>query len=416
MKNTLISILTLFLCTFSSGAIERKDSVEFFFPQSVSHLDTSFKSNGKGLDKIREILSDSSSSFVAVKSLLITGAASPEGSIDFNRKLSDKRAQEIREYLINHNIVTPLDITTEFVGRDWKTLSEYTGADSRVPHKEEVMNLLTAILHNDSILGFESKEAKNLERLKALDQGNTYSYLYNNIFPLLRRSKVILDYYILPVADTALDSPDVTTQIEGIPEFLYPEVNNANTESAKNYYMDLKTNLLYDAAALPTLGIEFYLGKNFSIGANWTYGWWDRNSSHRYWRAYGGDVSVRWWFGSQAQNHPLSGHHIGIFGGITTFDFEFGGEGRMGGLPGRTLWDRCMRFAGVEYGYSLPVARRFNIDFSLGIGYLGGKYIKYVPKGNGYLWQSTNKLTWIGPVKAEISLVWLIGKGNVNKK
>ena len=69
---------------------------------------------------------------------------------------------------------------------------------------------------------------------------------------------------------------------------------------------------------------------------------------------------------------------------------------------------------GVEYGYSLPIAKRLNIDFTLGIGYLGGKYIKYIAADNKYLWQSTHKVNWFGPTKAEISLTWLIGHGNYN--
>ena len=38
----------------------------------------------------------------------------------------------------------------------------------------------------------------------------------------------------------------------------------------------------------------------------------------------------------------------------------------MGGEPGGTLWDKGNYAVGVEYGYSLPVARRLNIDFTIG--------------------------------------------------
>lgn len=178
--------------------------------------------------------------------------------------------------------------------------------------------------------------------------------------------------------------------------------------------MALKTNMLYDIAALPSIGAEFYLGKNWSAGANWTYGWWDKNRTHRYWRAYGGDVTVRWWFGSKAHEKPLTGHHLGVYGGILTYDFEWGGTGYMGGKPHGTLWDKCMAVGGVEYGYSLPVGRRINIDFTIGIGYMGGEYYKYIPQDGRYVWQSTHRLSWFGPTKAEVSLVWLIGRGNYN--
>ena len=71
--------------------------------------------------------------------------------------------------------------------------------------------------------------------------------------------------------------------------------------------------------------------------------------------------------------------------------------------------------AGVEYGYSLPVAYRLNIDFSIAVGYWGGTHDEYKPVDNCYVWQSTKEQHWFGPTKAEVSLVWLIGRGNFNE-
>lgn len=412
MKNTIFAIIAILLCFLSTRAEERHDSLEFLFPQSISQLDTNFKTNGKELEKIRRILSDTIGSHIEIKNLSIIGAASPEGSIPYNQALSDRRALEIANFLESSDLISAEAVTTQFVGRDWITLREMTQADVNIPYRHEVIQLLDEIIANDSVSGSESPDFHNLENLKSLHGGVPYAYLYKNIFPSIRRSRVNIDYFVLPLTDFNIGGPTTLAHLPILPSLIVIPQNERKEE--KNFYMDLKTNLLYDAAALPTIGIDFYLGKNLSVGANWTYGWWDRNSSHRYWRAYGGDINLRWWFGKAAHEKPLTGHHIGIFGGITTYDFEFGGSGRMGGLPGHTLWDRCMRMAGVEYGYSLPIARRLNLDFTLGVGYLGGKYIKYIPKGNGYLWQSTNKLTWFGPIKAEISLVWLIGSGNYN--
>ena len=41
-----------------------------------------------------------------------------------------------------------------------------------------------------------------------------------------------------------------------------------------------------------------------------------------------------------------------------------------------------------EYGYSLPIARRLNIDFTIGAGYWGGIYHEYKPEADYYVWQS----------------------------
>lgn len=175
----------------------------------------------------------------------------------------------------------------------------------------------------------------------------------------------------------------------------------------KPWYAGVKTNMLYDALLVPNGGLEIYLGKNWSIDAYWMYAWWKSDRVHNYWRTYGGDVELRKWLGSAAKRKPLTGHHIGAYAQIVTYDFELGGRGY--------LADRWSYAAGMSYGYSLPVAKRLNIDFSIGLGYMGGEYKEYLPQDGHYVWQSTKRRHWIGPTKAEISLVWLIGRGNTNK-
>ena len=33
--------------------------------------------------------------------------------------------------------------------------------------------------------------------------------------------------------------------------------------------------MLYDALLIPNIGVEMYLGKRWSVAANWMYGWWN---------------------------------------------------------------------------------------------------------------------------------------------
>ena len=286
-------------------------------------------------------------------------------------------------------------------------------ADTIIPHKSEVLNILDRYLDADT--PDNTLSDLTLRRLKSLDGGSSYRYLLHNIFPALREATVTINFQpqLLPIespegeVSLILPPTDITYQL--------PAISSA-TPVKRPFYMSLRTNMLYDLLALPTIGAEFYVGRNISVGAEWTYGWWKTDRKHRYWRAYGGNLIVRRWFGRKAEEKPLTGHHIGLYAGIFTYDFEFGGTGYMGGRPGATLWDRSMKTAGIEYGYSLPIAKRLNIDFTIGLGYIGGKYVKYEPKGKGYAWNSTHRLTWFGPTKAEVSLVWLLGHENVNKK
>ena len=73
--------------------------------------------------------------------------------------------------------------------------------------------------------------------------------------------------------------------------------------------------------------------------------------------------------------------------------------------------------AGLEYGYSVPRCRSLNLDFGVGLGYLGGEYYLYAPDKGCYVWDMTMQRHWFGPTKLEISLVWNIGgKSDSNRK
>jgi hypothetical protein len=188
-----------------------------------------------------------------------------------------------------------------------------------------------------------------------------------------------------------------------------------HSQGPKKFYMSLQTNMLYDIMAVPNIGLEFYLGKGFSIDTNWMYAWWHSDPANFYWRTYGGDIAARYWFGRKAKEKPLTGHHIGLYGQMLTYDFALGGRGQIGGVSKGTLWDKANFGVGLEYGYSLPIATRLNLDFNIGLGYFWGEYQEYIPQDNCYVWQSTKYRRWIGPTKAEISLVYLIGRYNFNR-
>ncbi len=395
------------------------DTVCVRFRQSRHEVLPTLGSNAEQLRRLGTIFGKDGKVYSGVNGVKVLGAASPEGTVEFNRRLSRRRADAIYGYLNTLGEFPDSLFTFEYAGRDWEGLRRLVEDDREVPDREGVLELLGDVA--DGALSAHDDDAL-LARLKKLDGGRSYRYMYDHLFPRLRSTRVIVDY---PLAARRRDSePKQRLRLtEGLPLSMHglratPSASLGKLTAPRMqipFYMSIGTNLLYDAAALPTAKVEFYLGRNWSVAGNWTYGWWDSNHLHRYWRAYGGDISIRKWFGSKAQEKPLTGHHAGVYAGVVTYDFEWGGTGYMGGLPEKSLWDRCNYMAGIEYGYSLPVARRINIDFTIGLGYLWGKYIKYDPVDGYYQYRSTHHLRWFGPTKAEISLIWLIGRGNYNK-
>ena len=424
-----IILLTIALLTVSAassaattdGQVESiTDSVTIHFRQSKWNLDPAYRGNAATLDSIEHKLSSVfNDSVYRLKHVSVYGGASPEGSVSFNKFLSEHRAATLFGWFDQYSQLNDLDKNFTYFGRDWDGVLRLAEKDLRLPYRDETLALLRTIAEEKRRAGGQ-EPARSLERMKKLRQGVPYIYLYRYIFPEVRASKVVIDY------DRVL-RPEIeeiaTDTVAVVPDTVYIErtviVHDTiyiNTCHRGPFYMDIRTNMLYDALALPNIGVEFYLGKNISLGANWMYGWWKTDRRHRYWRAYGGEIFGRWWFGSKAADKPLTGHHVGIYGQLYTYDFEWGGTGEMGGKPGGSLWDRNLWAAGLEYGYSLPVAKRINIDFSIGIGYTTGLYHKYKPVDDHYVWQSTHRRRYFGPTKLEIAFVWLIGHGNENKK
>lgn len=419
-----ISLLVLMLASaVASAASERPDttfishtdSVSINFRQSKWDLNPAIGDNASALDgidrRLSEVLDDS---LYRLRHVSVIGGASPEGSVQFNRFLSEQRAAALFGWFDRYNQLSDLDKTFTYLGRDWDGVLRLAEADPALPYRDETVALLRDIVAEKASTGREPP--RSLQRIKSLRRGVPYGYLYRNIFPAVRASKVIIDYDRVLAPEVRKSFPAVP-----VPDTVYVEriVYRVDTVfiyecPQRPFYMDVRTNLLYDLAALPNIGVEFYLGRNISLGANWMYGWWKTDRRHRYWRAYGGEIFGRWWFGAKAAEKPLTGHHLGLYAQLYTYDFEWGGTGEMGGKPGGSLWDRNLWGAGIEYGYSLPVGRRINIDFSIGVGYTTGLYHKYKPIDDHYVWQSTHRRRYFGPTKLEVGLVWLIGRGNTN--
>lgn len=419
MRGLIVSAFMLLGCIQVFGQESRKE-VCIGFPVGNSTLDTAYGDNAMRLSEVVSFLeSVKKDSTLELVEVSFCGSASPEGGFAINRELAEKRRNSLERY-VRERVSLPDGIISRPEGFiAWERLAELVEV-SDMPHKEEAVDVLRNVpkftYDNKGVLVDSRKK-----HLMELQYGRTWHYMHKHFFDQIRNASVILvtvrQKPVIEEKTVVKEEPvvpvptDTTSVVEKT-----DTVVAVSPETSKPFYMALKTNMLYDVLAVPNIGVEFYLGKNWSISGNWMYGWWKKNSSHRYWRIYGGDIAVRYWFGKKASEKPLTGHHVGVYGQAFTYDFEWGGKGYMGGEPGGTLWDKTNYAAGVEYGYSLPVANRLNIDFTLGVGYWGGKYYTYTPLDGHYVWQATKNRHWFGPTKAEISLVWLLGRGNSNNK
>lgn len=420
-KYVFLSLLLLG-CLSMTGQVSHTE-ICVVFQRGYGKLDPSLADNSTRLDEIislfRQIRNDSTASLTEVT---FSGAASPEGRNAFNKRLSEARMIALENYVRQRVEIPDSIVTRKADGIAWELLARLVET-SDMPRKQDALDVLRNT--PESVYDSQGKLIDSRKKhLMDLHGGRSWWYMYKHFFPRLRNAcAIIVTVTRTPAPQkVVVEETDRNDTVSADTVSYRPPQTVTETDTVtaapqpKPFYMSVKTNMLYDLLALPTLGAEFYLGRNWSIAANWTYGWWKDEGKHRYWRAYGGDIAVRKWFGGAAHKKPLTGHHIGIYGQILTYDIEFGGKGIMGGEPGKPLWSNPSYAAGVEYGYSLPVADCLNIDFAIGVGYLGGKYYEYEPVDNHYVWQATKRRHWFGPTKAEITLVWLLGHGNRNER
>lgn len=452
MKKAIIFILfALGICSSAYGfegepswgglVLCRHDTVDIHvrYRRGSAAIDTLYLDNKASLDSLVSILGRLASGPQSGVTISLKGSASPEGTLKVNRKLAEKRAASLRDYILANTALPASAVTIEESGIDWQSLKDMVAATDQ-PWRDEAVSIITEI----PVFIYDSDnkivDGRN-NRLGMLHGGRAWRYMEEHFFSGLRNAGVLLAFPAEDAgqpeedcAETGVTGPEPGTddmeasggngtgngpagdKASGIAESPAPDAENQANQATESLpkvperretgvtgrrpLFLLKTNMLYDIAAVPNIGVEIPFGKHWSAGANWMSAWWSKDIRHRYWRVYGGDLEVRRWFPSR-DGMSLSGHHIGLYGQMLTYDFEWGGKGRLG--------DRWSWGAGLSYGYSLPIGKYLNIDFTVGAGYLQGEYMEYHPEDGCYVWDSTHIMKWFGPTKAEISLVWFIG-------
>lgn len=165
-------------------------------------------------------------------------------------------------------------------------------------------------------------------------------------------------------------------------------------------YVSFSSNMMFDAVLIPNITAEFTIFPKVSLAATWMNSWWAIKSSDIFWRIQGGDITTRYWFGKKSKNRKLTGHHIGVYGQIISYDIDLGGQAQ--------LTDGWNYAAGIEYGHSFAIAKNLNIDIYAGVGFLTGKYKDYSNKEGHYVWQVSVNRSTIFPTKLGASLVWIL--------
>ena len=164
----------------------------------------------------------------------------------------------------------------------------------------------------------------------------------------------------------------------------------------------LKTNLMYDATTTPNLGAELAMGKKSTLQLFYGLNPWkfasDRTKQLRHWLLM---PEYRYW-----TCQKFNGHFFGIH--------ALGGQYNVGGidLPNPVFKDLDEKRyegwyagGGLTYGYQWLLSRHWNLEASVGVGYIRFHYKEFPCTECGALIQENNK-NYFGPTKLALSLMY----------
>ena len=382
-----------------------------YFEDGMSVVDSGFDGNGIVLDSICAYVRRLAGAGIEPRFEFV-GSTSPNGDYHCNQRLAEKRARNLKMYVMGRLAMEDAAAEIGSKGIDYGKLKDLVVADTNTPNREKVIEILDSV-PEVRMAGKRVIEQKK-RQLLWLDNGRSYYYMKARMFADLRSVEVALPAMPQPQPQPAVQEekepvvPEVTEPVTTEEQIVeqpadtvavepQPQPAETATEVGKDEHfverMALKTNLVYDVLLAPDLEVEYRINDRWSVAIEGTMAWWHNNGKHKYYQLAVISPEVRYWFKTKK---PWHGHYIGLFGGQGWYDLENGGRGYRG--EGQ--------MAALSYGYMFPVSKHLSFDAEIGVGYMHTRFQEYLPIDGHYVYQQTSKINYFGPLKVKFSLVW----------
>ncbi len=204
---------------------------------------------------------------------------------------------------------------------------------------------------------------------------------------------------------------------------LYEHADTVHAKAKKNFKTPVifgaaKTNVLTDIIAVPSLGLEYFLGPRFSFNIDGYYAplnLFFKSSNTHY---YSFSPEIRCWLGGK---NPLQGHFIGMHANFAWYTIEWmdkdgdrvlyqnTGDGNYNN-PSNSLNTPNWCF-GLTYGYYLRIGRKndWGLEFFAGAGYV--KSVRTVGqllpgKEDSWFCAATENRNYLGLTKFGMNLTY----------
>lgn len=228
--------------------IEEKQEAEIRFLIQQSEVRKSEISSDAVVALTKRIDEANKAANLEMTGLEISSYASPDGGMDLNEKLAEKRDQASQKYINKElkKLKATVTIDSKFTAEDWEGFQALM-EQSNIQDKEVILRVLS--MYSDP----EQREAE-IKNLSA-----AYKAIADEILPQLRRSKMTLAINVIGRSDAEIDSlakanPD-TLSLE---ELLYSATLTADLERKAEIYTKVTELYADEYRGFNNLGVVRY--------------------------------------------------------------------------------------------------------------------------------------------------------------
>lgn len=321
----------------------------FAYPQGGWQIQKGYGNNAFELEEldgfIRSSLADT---LIYVRRITLTGYCSIEGSYIQNEQLARDRANGFCNYLnFKYGLAKRYPVEVHYIGEDWDKLRELVDT-STLPERAEVLEII------DKVDIFKGREKKLMD----LNGGVPYRTMLKELFPLLRRVEIVVEYDLHRIIEeryqrklTDAEFKEILTRERAATEAkeraateakeLYlsepkrmeeETVAGANMEKQERErnrllpFLAIKTNLvswagmtpeLEHTTFMPNLSGEVFFARHWSVNLTGMYANWDYDGSRQHLGVSAYSLEPRFWLKGDGKYRWF---YIGIYGQTGDFD------------------------------------------------------------------------------------------------
>ena len=340
------------------------ETLSIYFRVGSADYDSAYFDNGKRLEeylsKIQSVISHNEASSVKISCI---SSFSPEGKVDFNKRLAKKRSETGASLLA----AIAASTTVSEIMTPWGDLLKILESDkgAGVPFRDETIEIVRSIIEGNASYG----------DLKSFRGSKPWKYIVRNLFPYQRRCiiSVSIDTPPVPYVSSAFRQAAPVASVSA-PQVIIDRKVSPLITLPNNYFVGIKTNILYDIASVTNVSVELGFAKHYSVELLGTFSPWDYGRETLQFRTALLQPEFRYWF-----SEGWTRHFVGLHAHLGWYNIAPGGKVRYQDHNGTSP----LVGVGLSYGYVVPCTSHWGAEFSVGAGYAYLSYDKFYNIHNG---------------------------------